>query len=53
MKGNASALKEVWERIAGKVVQPGKLEIGGTEGKEVTIKVVYDDGKGSSPDSSE
>lgn len=53
MKGNASALKEVWERIDGKVMQPGKLEIGGLGGKEVMIKVVYDDGKGGSSENSE
>src|SRR5437660_7402333 len=41
MKGNAAALKEVWERLDGKVLQSEKLQLGGTDGKEVTITVVY------------
>ena len=41
MKGNATALKEVWERLDGKVLQTGKVQFGGAEGKQITIKVVY------------
>ena len=41
MKGNATALKEVWERLDGKVLQTEKLQLGGTDGKQVTIEVVY------------
>ena len=44
MKGNAVALKEVWERLDGKVFQTGKVQLGGSEGREVQIKVVYEDG---------
>ena len=44
MKGNAVALKEVWERLDGKVLQTGKVQLGGSEGREVQIKVVYEDG---------
>jgi hypothetical protein len=40
MKGNPTALKEVWERLDGKVLQTEK-ELGG--GKQVTIEVVYSD----------
>ena len=43
MKGNATALKEVWERLDGKVLQSEKLQLGGVGGKQVTIKVVYAD----------
>ena len=43
MKGNATALKEVWERLDGKVLQTEKLQLGGTDGKQVTIEVVYGD----------
>jgi hypothetical protein len=43
MKGNATALKEVWERLDGKVLQTEKLQLGGTDGKQVTIEVVYAD----------
>lgn len=43
MKGNATALKEVWERLDGKTLQSGKLQLGGADGKEVLIKVVYGD----------
>jgi hypothetical protein len=43
MKGNATALKEVWERLDGKVLQTEKLQLGGTDGKQVTIEVVYKD----------
>ena len=51
MKGNATALKEVWERLDGKSLQSGKLQLGGTDGKEVLIKVVYGDQEnGSSSD---
>ena len=44
MKGNAVALKEVWERLDGKVLQTGKVQLGGSEGREVQIKVVYENG---------
>jgi hypothetical protein len=43
MKGNATALKEVWERLDGKVLQTEKLQLGGIDGKQVTIEVVYSD----------
>jgi hypothetical protein len=43
MKGNATALKEVWERLDGKVLQSEKLQLGGVGGKQVTIEVVYAD----------
>ena len=43
MKGNATALKEVWERLDGKVIQTEKLQLGGTDGKQVTIEVVCGD----------
>lgn len=43
MKGNAAALKEVWERIDGKVLQTEKVQLGGPDGKQVTIEVVYAD----------
>jgi uncharacterized protein DUF5681 len=43
MKGNATALKEVWERLDGKVLQTEKLQLGGAGGKQVTIEVVYAD----------
>jgi hypothetical protein len=42
MKGNAAALKEVWERLDGKVLQTERLELG-EGGKQVTIQVVYGD----------
>jgi hypothetical protein len=45
MKGNATALKEVWERLDGKTLQTERLQLGGTDGKQVLIKVVYDDEK--------
>ena len=41
MKGNATALKEIWERIDGKVLQTDKLQLGGVAGKPATIEVVY------------
>jgi hypothetical protein len=43
MKGNATALKEVWERLDGKVLQSEKLQLGGVGGKQITIEVVYAD----------
>ena len=43
MKGNAVALKEVWERLDGKVLQTEKLQLGGADGRLIQIKVVYDD----------
>jgi hypothetical protein len=51
MKGNATALKEIWARLDGKPLQTGKLQLGGVDGKEVLIKVVYGDQEnGSSSD---
>ena len=48
MKGNAVALKEVWDRLDGKVLQ----RVGGADGKDVRIKVVYDnDDDGDDEDS--
>jgi len=41
MKGNTAALKEVWERLDGKIPQTGKVQLGDADGKQVTIKVVY------------
>src|SRR3989338_1442442 len=43
MKGNATALKEVWERLDGKILQTEKLQLGGAEGKPIQINVVYGD----------
>ncbi|MGH9786129.1 MAG: DUF5681 domain-containing protein [Terriglobia bacterium] len=43
MKGNAVALKEVWERLDGKVLQTGKVQLAGADGREIKINVVYDD----------
>lgn len=43
MKGNAAALKELWERIDGKVLQNEKLQLGGVGGKQIKIEVVYAD----------
>src|SRR4051812_17947860 len=43
MKGNATALKEVWERLDGKVLQTEKLQLGGVGGKQFQIEVVYSD----------
>ena len=43
IKGNATALKEVWDRLDGKVLQTGKMQLGGTDGKKVTIEVVYEE----------
>jgi uncharacterized protein DUF5681 len=40
MKGNATALKEVWERLDGKVLQTERLQLG-EDGKQITISVVY------------
>lgn len=47
MKGNATALKEVWERLDGKILQTEKVQLGGNEGREVQIKVVYEEGQGN------
>ena len=41
MKGNATALKELWERLDGKTMQTEKLQLGGAHGKEVVLKVIY------------
>lgn len=43
LKGNATALKEVWERLDGKILQTEKVQLEGSEAQKVTIKVVYDD----------
>ena len=43
MKGNAAALKEVWERLDGKVLQSEKLQLAGAGSKQITIDVVYAD----------
>ena len=43
MKGNATALKEVWERLDGKTLQTGKLQRGDADGKQININVVYAD----------
>ena len=43
MKGNATALKEVWERLDGKILQTERVQLSSTEGGEIRIKVVYDD----------
>lgn len=49
MKGNATALKGVWERLDGKVLQVEKVQFGGADGKGITINVVYaDDENGGS-----
>ncbi len=42
MKGNAAALKEVWDRLDGKVMQKEKVELGGADGRRIAIKVVYE-----------
>lgn len=47
MKGNATALREVWDRLDGKTLQTGKLQLGDADGKQININVVYaDDEKG-------
>jgi hypothetical protein len=43
MKGNATALKEIWERRDGKVLQVEKVQLGGPGGREFKINVVYED----------
>ncbi len=43
MKGNATALKEVWERLDGKILQTGKLQLGDADSKQFNINVVYAD----------
>ena len=43
MKGNATALKEVWERLDGKILQTEKVQFGGAEGKQIKISVVCAD----------
>src|ERR1035438_3558928 len=42
MTGNATAVKEVWERMDGKVLQTERLHLG-EDGKQITISVVYPD----------
>ncbi len=47
MKGNAAALREVWDRLDGKILQTGKLQLGDADSKQFNINVVYaDDEKG-------
>ena len=43
MKGNAAALKEVWERLDGKILQTERVQLSGTEKREIKINVVYED----------
>ena len=43
MKGNATALKEVWERLEGKMPQTERVQLSGTQGRDIRIKVVYQD----------
>ena len=52
MKGNATALKEVWERLDGKILQTERVQLAGTEGREIKINVVYEKEpeSGGSPD---
>lgn len=42
MKGNAAALKEVWERLDGKILQTDKVQLTGANGREIKIRVVYE-----------
>ncbi len=42
LKGHAAALREVWERVDGKIMQMGKLEVASSETRHITVKVVYD-----------
>ena len=42
MKGNAVALKEVWERLDGKVLQTEKVQLASAEGREIKVSVVYE-----------
>ena len=46
MKGNQTALREIWERLDGKIAQTNKLQFGGSEGKQIKISVVYEDAIG-------
>lgn len=46
MKGNQTALKEIWERLDGKIPQTNKMQLGGADGKQVKISVVYEDAAG-------
>ena len=43
MKGNAAALNEVWNRLDGKVLQKGTVQLGRADGKAIKIEVVYVD----------
>jgi hypothetical protein len=43
MKGNQTALKEIWERLDGKIAQTNKMQFGGADGKQIKINVVYED----------
>ena len=42
LKGNTTALNEVWDRIDGKVLQTEKVQLAGSQGREIKIKVVYE-----------
>ncbi len=44
LKGNATALKEIWERLDGKILQTEKVQLEDSEGEKVQINVVYEDG---------
>jgi hypothetical protein len=44
LKGSPTAFKEIWDRVDGKILQPGKMELAGPGGKQIQIHVVYDDG---------
>ena len=52
MKGNATALKEVWERLDGKILQSDIIQLADVEGREIKINVVYEKEpeSGGSPD---
>lgn len=43
MKGNGTALKEIWERLDGKTLQLDRLQSAPPHGKQIVIKVVYVD----------
>jgi hypothetical protein len=45
IKGNATALREVWERLDGKTLQAGSLQVDGTQNGKVEITVVYENSK--------
>ena len=47
MKGNATGLKKVWERLDGKVLHSEKVQLTGSEGRQVKISVVCKNESGS------